>query len=209
MAFDTKCLKSYNLLMSTTNKKHRLFLAIDINSATLNALAETTDKLRELFPEANWCKCDAMHLTLKFFGTMPYRHISVISGIIKPVLKKTKPFCFSANGIGAFPALGNPRVIWVGVEQGKQEIEELADNIFTALEENRFGKHESKRFIPHITLARFNKKQKTSEKTIETVTSRFNNMTYGITKVNKLSLYSSDLTAKGPVYTVVDNFDLG
>ena len=185
----------------------RLFLALNLNAGTLNNLAKTIGELNNDFPDARWCKKNAMHLTLRFFGTIPLISVVEIGKAVKSVVSKMNPIRFEVKGVGGFPSLENPRILWAGVTDGKEKIIRLAQNLSDALEEYDFIP-ERKKFVPHITLARF----KRGRKNIDGPTSLPAHLTeksFGLTETNELLLYSSDLTENGPLYSVVDRWKFG
>ena len=184
----------------------RLFLAINLNGSTLNKLLKTTEELKNDFRDARWCKKNAMHLTLKFFGTIPLISVVEIGKAVNSVVSKMDPIRFEVKGVGGFPSLENPRILWAGVTEGKEEIKKLAQKISDALEEYDFIP-ERKNFVPHITLARF-KRGKKGDGEVISLPSSLTERTFGVTETNEILLYSSDLMENGPLYSVVDRWKL-
>ena len=182
----------------------RLFLAIDLSGKTINSLLTATEGLKVYFPGARWCNKSAMHLTIKFFGMVPLISVMEIGKAVKSVIDKKDPISFEVKGVGGFPSLENPRILWAGITEGKEKIEKLAQEISDALEEYDFIP-ERKNFVPHITLARFKRGSKNSDEII-TLPPKLTEKSFGITKANELLLYSSDLIETGPLYSVVDRW---
>lgn len=94
----------------------------------------------------------ASHLTLRFLGEVPPARNDAIAVHLRDVAQATPPFVLRLEGIGAFPTPSHPRVVWVGVTQGRNEVLELARRVRSALEAE-FGP-ESEAFVPHLTLFR-------------------------------------------------------
>jgi len=182
----------------------RLFLAIDLNSGTLNNLQNKTEELKSFFPNARWCKKNTMHLTIKFFGTIPLLSVVEIGKAVKSVIGEKNPIRFEVKGIGGFPSVENPRVLWAGITEGKEKIIQLAEEISIELEKYDFIP-ERKKFVPHITLARFKRGGKSGNDKITLPTNLTEN-SFGINKADEIILYSSDLTENGPLYSVVDRW---
>ncbi|HET8904351.1 MAG TPA: 2'-5' RNA ligase family protein, partial [Saccharospirillum sp.] len=63
---------------------------------------------------------------------------------------------------------------------------------------------EARRFQPHITLARFSQ----PSGSVRGVLASYRDYSAGVMPVNFFSLFQSDLTPDGPVYTVLDRFAL-
>ena len=186
----------------------RLFLAIDLDDATLNALTSAVEGMRAFFPGARWCRRRAMHLTLRFFGTIPLKSVARIAKAVQPVAASREPVSFEVKGLGAFPTMENPRVLWTGVSEGRLGIELLASDISAALEKKGFGAGE-RRFVPHITLARFKRRTKPRQEYVEEALAEFGSASFGVTEAERVVLYASELTQSGPLYTVVDEWPVG
>ena len=184
-------------------KKARLFLAINLDDEVLMKLSSAIDELKKYFPNARWSKKEAMHLTLKFFGRIPLTDVVNIGEAVKKALKNKNTFRFTTKGIGGFPSLENPRVLWAGVSEGKEIVENLANRISDELMNYNFIP-EKRRFIPHITIARFNHRERNNL----TLPEDLLNKSLGVTIVDEVLLYSSELTKNGPIYPVVDRWEM-
>jgi len=184
-------------------EKARLFIALDLDDFVVDNLVETTNKLRKIIPKARWGNESTMHLTLKFFGTISLLEVREIDSAVRKSITEIKPFSFGAIGIGGFPSLEKPRVFWAGVGKGKEKIEELAADLDKNLQEN-FGA-EIRKFVPHITVGRIKKRIILSKEQLHEL-NQFESKKFGVTTVKGISLYSSELTSKGPVYSKIDSW---
>jgi len=93
------------------------------------------------------------HLTLKFLGEIAPERVEPIAGALGPAIDSIAPFEFRLSGVGAFPSAHRPRVIYVGVTDGRAELVELAGAVGAALEGVGFAP-EPGEFVPHVTLFR-------------------------------------------------------
>lgn len=142
-----------------------------------------------------------IHLTLEFLGDVDEKRSE---GIAKKLefIEGIGPFKMSLKGVGAFPSLNYIRVIWVGVDEGKESIIDLYKKIVNVLDLK-----EDKKFHPHLTIGRVKflddkeKLLKFLNENREKVFDRFD--------VRKIELMESKLTPKGPVYSVLREFKLG
>jgi 2'-5' RNA ligase len=66
-----------------------------------------------------WVEAENLHLTLKFLGEVPEGQIAAITETLSAIAQATLPFTFAVKGVGGFPDLRRPRVLWVGVEAPK------------------------------------------------------------------------------------------
>jgi RNA 2',3'-cyclic 3'-phosphodiesterase len=93
------------------------------------------------------------HLTLHFFEDLPAEQIPDVVSALTTVAGTTGPFDLEIRGVGAFPSLHRPRVIWAGVGDGLGPLQTLAARLRQELLDRRFSV-ESRPFVPHLTLAR-------------------------------------------------------
>jgi 2'-5' RNA ligase len=94
----------------------------------------------------------ASHLTLRFLGEVAPERNDAIAARLAGVARESPPFVLRLEGVGAFPNPARPRVLWVGVTEGRQEVTALARRVRDALAEE-FGP-ETEEFVPHLTLFR-------------------------------------------------------
>lgn len=92
------------------------------------------------------------HLTLRFLGEVPPERNPSIVVRLREVADGTLPFALRLEGVGAFPSRERPRVVWVGVTAGREELVTLAGRVGAALEP-LFGPAPEP-FVPHLTLFR-------------------------------------------------------
>lgn len=93
------------------------------------------------------------HLTLLFLGETPTERVGPISEALRGVGDATAPFDATLEGVGAFPSPDRPRVVWVGITEGRAELVHLAHGVQEALPgEGAAARREE--FSPHLTLFR-------------------------------------------------------
>lgn len=92
------------------------------------------------------------HLTLRFLGEVTLEQQEWVRARLAEVAAASRPFVMRLDRVGAFPSAAHPRVVWVGVTDGRGEIEELARRVRAALEPE-FGPDRDA-FVPHLTLWR-------------------------------------------------------
>ena len=123
------------------------------------------------------------------------------------VLAPHTPFQLMLNSVGVFPNTKNPRVLWVGLKDNGDILQQLQVGIETAMQSAGFPL-ESKSFLPHLTLARI--KSPKGKKALQAELDALNQK--GINPhpfdVGAIQLYESQLTPKGSIYTVLANFKL-
>jgi 2'-5' RNA ligase len=189
-------------------ERARLFLAFDLDGPVLDRLVETAGRLKRSLPHARWCSRDALHMTVKFFGTIPLTSTVAIAAAVRRVVAARAPVECEMRGMGGFPALDAPRVLWAGVGAGAPAVCALADEFLMELELEGFGA-EDRKFVPHVTLARFGKRDRGVRDTLAAALPGHETMSFGTSMIEHAVLYSSELTPRGPVYHVVDRWDFG
>ncbi|MBI3079105.1 MAG: RNA 2',3'-cyclic phosphodiesterase, partial [Deltaproteobacteria bacterium] len=127
----------------------RAFVAIDLPAPIKEALGQLQAGL-DLPPEIiRWVRPENLHLTLQFLGEVPEAKVAAVGTAVEEVAHRADPFVVDLARLGAFPTLGAPRVVWVGVERGAEEAEALARALGRALRPLGF-KPEDRAFRPHL-----------------------------------------------------------
>jgi 2'-5' RNA ligase len=192
----------------------RSFIAIELPPNLRAALSRLqaqlkAELLRELGASAGearlqWVKPDSIHLTLKFLGDFPEEQVSALRQALTPVMETQTSFALPVGGVGVFPDLRAPRVLWVGVGQAsvnpEQSIQHLAktiDRVMAALG----CAPESKPFAPHLTLARIKTGGRDVGRALASLGICSSPTMVGTLEVCEVALIKSDLQPSGAVYS--------
>jgi len=184
----------------------RSFLAIELPKTILQKIEEVQRDLRSTHGDVRWVIPEKIHLTLKFFGNIEELRIDPISKSIEGVIQNTPPFFLKVKGVGAFPHLKNPRVIWMGLAEGRETLLSFQKQIETLLEEIGF-QPEDRPFHPHLTLGRMRSSRGKEE--LAGRMEKFKEEEFGTFRVEKVILFKSDLKPTGPIYTSLKEMRLG
>lgn len=183
----------------------RCFVAIEIPNLIRDELAQIQEALRKQIKQASWVKPGNIHLTLKFLGDVEVDAIKPVERAIKQVATLHSPFPLQIGGIGVFPHLARPRVIWAGVKAGGEKITALAQEIDLAL--NRCGfPLDDKRFNPHLTIARL--KKRLDMRPFMDGYRQYDEIDGATMTVREISLIRSQLHPEGAVYTTLQSYPL-
>ena len=99
-----------------------------------------------------WVPADQMHLTVRFIGQVPDAEVPVVlHALERPLL--LEPFEVEFAGCGVFPKSGPPRVIWVGVSRGLEQLQAMHEEFNRRLS-SLFVPRDDRPFSAHLTLAR-------------------------------------------------------
>ncbi|MBI3653727.1 MAG: RNA 2',3'-cyclic phosphodiesterase [Acidobacteria bacterium] len=137
----------------TSSQTLRLFLCIEMPESIKARLGELQSELRRLDAPASWVKPANIHLTLKFFGDVPTTKIPDIIAATRHAIGSCSPFQVTIGGTGVFPSARKPAVLWVGFSQLPEPLMRLHQSLEDELAKAGFAR-ESKRFNPHLTIAR-------------------------------------------------------
>lgn len=175
----------------------RTFIAIEIPDTIRKIIANFQRSLAEEPFPIRWVKPENIHLTLKFIGEVPPETVQTIREKVFDAPPLTKPFEVTVSGTGVFPNIRKPRVFWIGITRGAEELIHLAGRIEQELEPLKLRK-EKRSYKPHLTLGRFTKTRRI--KGLEQFLSP--DILYaGTFRVNSLVLMKSVLSPEGAEYT--------
>jgi RNA 2',3'-cyclic 3'-phosphodiesterase len=135
-------------------ERTRTFIAIAVPKAVEPKLARLQSDLAEALPECRWTRAMPFHLTLAFLGDIPSNLVNEVCTAVASSTRTIEPFEIEVAGLGAFPSLIRPRVIWAGVTACNQEkLIDLQGSVVNALA-GIGQKPDDQRFHPHVTLGR-------------------------------------------------------
>lgn len=183
----------------------RLFFALNLSSAVVSRLAAAVMEMRERLPKVQWVRREALHLTVHFFGTTSATDIPGIARIAVKATSGWNPFSLKATGVGSFPSGRRPSVLWAGIDEGASQLRSWVEVLRTALSDAGYPV-EDRPFVPHITLGRFRRDCPVNRTDFEAVLTAYRAHEFGVSSIDRLVLYASDLRPTGAVYTVVDQW---
>jgi len=187
----------------------RSFIAIELPQELTASLARLRSELeRAEHRFVKWVDPGGIHLTLKFLGNIPFKQVTEITKAIEDATRGIPPFRLEVSGLGAFPNLKQPRVLWVGVGGEMDKLSRMQQNIDSALAPFGFAKEE-RPFTPHLTLARARQGASPTERRSlgELVAAtKFDAKHY--VAVEAVNLMRSQLTPGGAIYTCLSRVKL-
>lgn len=145
-----------------------------------------------------------MHLTLKFLGDVEEARIGEIEAALEEAGEGISPITITAGGVGGFPNLKGPRVVWVGIQE-ETTLTRLRQNIAEKLSALGF-EEEARGFHPHLTLCRV-KEARDGRALGEIITETVPEIREQW-EAGSFALYKSVLTPEGARYTVLKRIDL-
>ncbi|MBI5639004.1 MAG: RNA 2',3'-cyclic phosphodiesterase [Nitrospirae bacterium] len=183
----------------------RCFIAVEIDAAIRQMIGEVVGSLRKTGADVKWVAEKNIHITLKFLGNTEESLVGTVRESLKKKVSNHSPLSITISGVGAFPDIRRPRVIWVGIGDSpalkdlQRDVEkEMVGLGFTA---------EERPFSPHLTIGRIRSPkgmpamQKELEKIMDT---RFPDL-----EVKGITLMKSELKSGGPEYSVLAEIPCG
>ena len=93
----------------------RAFIAIEMPNAVISALAGLQQDLKSMRLNVRWVRPANIHLTLTFLGDIQLTKIGAIADSMTDAAGGIAPFRLTLRGLGFFPGVRRPRVMWVGL----------------------------------------------------------------------------------------------
>jgi len=190
-------------------ERWRTFLAIQIPDAVRDALREPLDALQPLHEPIRINPTERIHLTLHFLGHLPRPVVEQLQSDLAGVVSRHRRSGFRAQGVGAFPTIARPRVLWAGITGADlPRLNALQADLGDALRTAGVTV-EGERFHPHLTLGRVRRPLKARERALLREWSvRWDAATFGEVPVDRVRLMRSQLGGGPPRYTTLATFDL-
>jgi len=189
----------------------RAFVAIELPTAMLRRLGTEIAKLQDLVDRRaiRWVESEAIHLTLQFLGEIDDRTAELIASCLDEVCASYPRMSLDVGGLGGFPNLNRPRVIWIGIREPDRSLSMLQAEIEGGV--SKFGiEAEDRAYYPHLTLGRLRREASQSEeRQLADRLLKIQIADLGSIPVEGVSLMRSELTRAGAVYSRLHYAPLG
>lgn len=182
----------------------RCFLGVKLDQDLIPDVKDIKDELAETGGDIKLVEDENLHYTIKFLGDIREDDVEKIDKI-KNELTGIQPFEIEVKGTGAFPTRDYIKVIWLGVGEGYDQFKVLMTRINDKLEDLGF-REEDNDLIPHMTVGRVK-----SGKNKEEIKQKIGNLedkTIGRVRIEKITLFQSNLKSSGPVYEKLKEYKL-
>ncbi|OFV87679.1 MAG: 2'-5' RNA ligase [Acidobacteria bacterium RBG_16_68_9] len=183
-------------MTSLESKRVRAFLAVEVAAPIHAAVVALRNELASTGAGVRWVGDAGLHATIKFLGAVEPDQIEAIARALTPIVGCAPAFTVRVRGLGVFPTLRRPRVIWVGLEGA--EFPPLARAVEQTLAPLGFPP-ERRPFQPHLTLGRVQGARGWPR--LETAMKVRWTDDFGSCVVRELIAYRSDLRPDGAIYT--------
>ena len=183
----------------------RAFIGIGLSDDARAALARLQGALGESGVDVTWVAPALLHVTLKFLGEIAEAQRQSVEALLRRLAEREQAFMLGLAGVGAFPSMSAPRVVWVGLSEGSDALARIAGTIET--EGRAIGMRQEERpFSPHLTLGRVR-----SSRSLAALIQRLGAIEWPPPppwRVASLRLSQSVLGYGGPTHTALGEFPL-
>ena len=175
----------------------RLFVSVSVpvTDAMRDAISELA-KVRNVRTE----KTEKIHITLCFLGDTDVRRIPELRDRLRDALSSEHDFQIRLEGIGAFPDMRRPRVVWIGIES--DALAAIAGKVRGAIADCGLD-FDRKPFSAHVTIGRVS-----GHADVSNISDRYRNIVFAEFKADSVRLMASELLPTGAKHTVVERFPL-
>lgn len=185
--------------------KVRAFVAFELSQDVRQRIIDFLSQLMKVERRVKWVSHDHVHLTIKFLGEVDEEKIPRVKDSLAVIAESFAPFSVRVKGTGVFPAIKNPRVIWIGVIDESGNLSRMHNIIDKEM--SIYGiPMEHRAFIPHITLGRIKEPVRMDQ--LLRILEEKRGEDFGEWMINGLTLFKSQLRPEGPIYTALGNFPL-
>jgi 2'-5' RNA ligase len=190
----------------------RVFIALNLPVAAVNQLVEFQGTLRDLAQahgvRVGWVAPTNLHLTLRFLGEVPIESAYAVRDMLSERLRQRPALSLAVRGLGAFPAAGKPRILWIGAQQQVETLAALVHDLEQWLEELGFPK-EPRSFHPHFTLGRIRDlPDGEGLVAIRSALEEQRERVFAQCMASEVVFYSSKLERRGAEYTPIQRYRL-
>ena len=183
----------------------RSFIAIDFPDEIRKALEAIQKELKQCGAGVRFVKPNSIHLTLKFWGNIQPAQVDDIALTVAQEIRDQPPITLRPAGLGAFPSLRKPRVIWIGMEGEVQRLNGIQARVESALEPLGFAR-EKRGFRPHLTIGRVKDRRRLQSLVDAMATLEME--PFNSFDADEIILYKSDLRPTGALYTKLHRMPL-
>jgi len=177
----------------------RSFVAADLDDTTIrDRIVNAQQGLKQTGAALKIVEPEIMHLTLRFLGEIPQSTVERLKEAMNEL--KFSKFEVEFTGLGVFPNIRRISVVWVGIKQGQEQLNEIFHQLEPKLRQLGLPA-DNKGFSPHMTIARV--RSGLNREALVKYVEGLSGQEFGRMPVNAVRLKKSVLTPKGPIYTTI------
>jgi 2'-5' RNA ligase len=179
----------------------RTFIAVGLIQSIRDRCVSMQETLARIGTDVKWVEVENMHVTLLFLGEVDERVMPDVCREVAVCCEQYEGFTLGVETLGCFPNPRRPKIVWVGIGEGRDELVALHDALEPPLLELGCYRREDRPYSPHVTLGRVQGDNNTDKLAAELV--KRASWKAGETEIREVLVMSSELTPKGPTYAVL------
>lgn len=181
----------------------RSFLALPISAGLAERLRQVIHDLELAGADVKWVRPENIHLTVKFLGDMEPPQLEAVSAVLERCCPSFERLCCRLEGIGAFPELRQPKILWAGLNDPQGKIQAVVETLEGELAKAGIPR-EDRPFKSHLTLGRMRSHRGLAGLLDSMGRIRLDDQHEET--FSRIVLYKSTLTSQGPVYDLLKEF---
>lgn len=177
----------------------RTFIAVNASQRVTNNVARLIPRMDAAKAGYRWVEDENLLVQLNSVGNVRDTELPELLKLIKETAETFPSFDLSMQGVSGFPSAEEPRVIWIGVDEGADALKEIYDALADTL--HHWGvNRERKPYVPHMTLGRLDRGGRWNDELLDKM-HRLRSHDSGFCTVNEICVYSSFQDRSGLAYT--------
>lgn len=182
----------------------RTFIAIETEQHIRDAMENVQTILKSAYADVRWEPAAKLHATIKFLGNVQPTVLPSVLSASRAVVEQTPSFQLTYEGIGCFPSMKSPRIVWIGCTNKDGTLTHLKNHLDDALLPLGF-EIEKRDFHPHITIGRVKGLYR-----LQHLISMIEKVTFEphIATVTSITVMKSTLKPEGSEYSVLEQYKL-
>ncbi|RPJ78295.1 MAG: RNA 2',3'-cyclic phosphodiesterase [Deltaproteobacteria bacterium] len=178
----------------------RSFIAFDLPEEILESIRDVQEQVKKRGVKLKWVPVKNIHLTMKFIGDIQVDLVDKVANMMAESVEGFDAITLSANGMGVFPGLHRPKVLWIGMDGEVDRLDRLQKALDKKL--SLIGIQAEKRpFTGHLTIGRA--KENLNMVSLKESLRLFYDFQTRPFKINEMKLFQSELLPTGAVYSCI------
>ncbi len=189
----------------------RTFVGVDLAPQVLRALEGIQAQLRAApgGRACRWVSAASIHLTFHFLGDVPEERLSAIGDAVARGCRAFDAMPITIAGLGCFPSIRQPRIVWAGVRDESGRLAALQPAIGRELAGIGYPP-ERRPFHPHLTIARARRDApRDALAALGRSVAAYPPEPLATMRIDRVHVFRSDLRPAGAVYTILATTSLG
>ncbi len=185
----------------------RTFVAVELAPRLKDQVERLITRLSSPAAGVKWVETENLHITLKFLGEIDNPEVPQVCRAVAQAVAPYDPFELELQGVGAFPRIQRPRVLWVGVGRGREQLQHLQRDVEDRLHALGYPR-EARPYEPHLTIGRVKRAGPEMDRLAGEL-ARHQSFAPGSMWVDQAVVFASQLGRGGPTYTPLGRLELG